>query len=270
MARKPAGLTLAQMVRPIRRFTDAANGLFAAIEQVKFSWPECITNWQERAALPQIPWQRIGRYERAIILIAVHAAESAMEELAQDLQRMGDHKQREWIQWAVDLAQWSLKEGREDGMTRDNPRPSGYYGAEEYYLHDLQQVVDGVSCTSFEKEVQQFEVGLFAFMRLDTFYIRNLRRAVGWLSFVEDVATLEDFESWKREVLQAILEAGSLTGDQIVRNAWGGSNASKKGKRLSEMVKAGLLISDKGAGSSGYRLTPYGRRLAQLCAQLGA
>lgn len=282
MARKPAGLTLAQMVRPIRRFTDAANGLFAAMDQVQCSQTEDITVGNpERDALPQIPWSRIRKFERAIVLIAVHAAESAMEELAQDLQRMGDHKKKEWIQWAVDLAQWSLRAGREHGMIGgaawDFVATSGEFFAEKFCLHDLQQFVAGLSCTSSEKyeltaekEVQQFEVGVFSFHSLNKFYIRNLRRAVGWLSFVDDVATLEGFESWKRDVLQAILEAGPLTGEQIVDKAWGGSNASKKGRRLSEMVKAGLLFSDKGANSGGYRLTPYGWRLAQLCAQLGA
>ncbi len=230
MARKPAGLTLAQMVRPIRRFTDAANGLFAAMEQVMEvsydGWP--------RQSLPGIPWQTIREHEREIVRGFVHAVEVAAEELEQDVSRMVEHKQKEWIQWAVDLAQWSLNEGREDSQDLKN------------------------------------RDGLYSFNRTGKYYVHNLRRAVGWLSFVEDVATLEEFESWKRDVLQAILENGPLTGDEIVAKAWGGSNASKRGKRLSEMVKALLLISDKGAGSSGYRLTPYGRRLAQLCAQLGA
>lgn len=230
MARKPAGLTLAQMVRPIRRFTDAANGLFAAMDQVKESdsdgWP--------RQSLPGIPWQKIREHEREIVRGFVQAVEVAAGELAQILPRMVEHKQKEWIQWAVDLAQWSLNEGREDSQDLKN------------------------------------RDGLYSFNRPGKYYVHNLRRAVGWLSFVDDVATLEGFESWRREVLQAILEAGPLTGEEIVRDAWGGANANKKGKRLSEMVSEGLLISSKGASSGGYRLTPYGRRLAQLCAQLGA
>ena len=223
MARKPAGLTLAQMVRPIRRFTDAANGLFAAMEQVVESHSD---GWA-RQSLPGIPWQKIQEHEREIERVSVEAVESAAGELAQDVSRMVEHDKKEWIQWAVDLAQWSLSEGRQDCQGGLWWRPGKYY-------------------------------------------VHNLRRAVGWLSFVDDVATLEEIESWKREVLQAILEDGPLTGDQIVDKAWGGANANKKGRRLSEMVSEGLLISSKGASSGGYRLTPYGRRLAQLCAQLGA
>lgn len=275
MAKKPAGLTLAQMVRPIRRFTDAANGLFAAMAQVEESLSTVFDN-REMQSLPQIPWREIQKYERVIVMLAVYAAETAIEELAQDLLRMGDHKQKELIQWAVDLARWSLREGREIGPNKN-----------VYYVDDLRQImnesVTAPSWTRFsyfwpkikcelttEKEVQKIEMTWNSFNSLNGFYIHTLRRAVGWLSFVDDVATLEEFESWKREVLQAILGAGPLTGDEIVKKAWAGSNASKKGKRLSEMVSEGLLISSRGANSGGYRLTPYGRRLAQLCAQLGA
>ncbi len=230
MARKPAGLTLAQMVRPIRRFTDAATGLFAAMGQVVESHSD---GWA-RQSLPGIPWQKIQEHEREIVRALVADVVSTVEELERDVARMVEHDQKEWIQWAVSLAQWSLNEGSQDSQDVKN------------------------------------KDGLYSFNRPGKYYVHNLRRAVGWLSFVDDVATLEEIESWKREVLQAILEDGPLTGDQIVDKAWGGANANKKGRRLSEMVSEGLLISSKGASSGGYRLTPYGRRLAQLCAQLGA
>ncbi|MFO0225279.1 MAG: hypothetical protein ACK56E_18355 [Planctomyces sp.] len=230
MARKPAGLTLAQMVRPIRRFTDAANGLFAAMGQVVESHSD---GWA-RQSLPGIPWQKIQEHERKIVRALVADVVSTVEELERDVARMVEHDQKEWIQWAVSLAQWSLNEGSQDSQDVKN------------------------------------KDGLYSFNWPGKYYVHNLRRAVGWLSFVDDVATLEEIESWKREVLQAILEDGPLTGDQIVDKAWGGANANKKGRRLSEMVSEGLLISSKGASSGGYRLTPYGRRLAQLCAQLGA
>lgn len=228
MARKPAKLTLAQMVRPIRRFTDAANGLFAAMDQVT---EEKYQGWAQQS-LPAIPWQRIREQERGVVLGAVQAVETAAAELAQELSRMGEHKQKEWIQWAVDLAQWSLNEGRQDSQ-------------------DLKK-----------------RGGLYSFNNTGKYYVHNLKRAVGWLSFVDDVAELEGFEPWKRQVLQAVFENGSLTGDEIVDKAWCGTGCSQRGKRLSEMVKSKLLISGKGAGSDGYRLTPDGRRLAQLCAQL--
>lgn len=226
--RKTAELTLAQMVKPIRRFRDTVRRLNQAIEQVELS---SFDGWArqreiEDGGVQSISWEIIRQQELAAVRSAVQSVGSAVDALATQVVRMQQNEHRDWIQAAVDLARWALLEGEKDGIKARSFSWSG------------------------------------------KFYMKNLQRADGWVAFVEDVATLQAMPTWQREVLQVIDEVGSSTQKELATAMGKATLSSNERQGLSEMVQAGLLNSGRGHESNGYSLTQRGLRMAQLSRQL--
>lgn len=97
----------------------------------------------------------------------------------------------------------------------------------------------------------------------------SLQKAVGWLSFLSEVMTVQGLSHAVREVFQAILLHGPTRGDDLANFAKGADvQDSTFREMLSEMVEDGLLHSGRGRYSTGYRLTDRGMQLAQLSGQL--
>jgi predicted transcriptional regulator len=132
--RKTAELTLAQMVQPIRRFRDTVRRMNQAIEQVELSSSDGWARQPEEGSGPPIPWEIIRRQELASVRTAVQSVDSAVEALATLVVRMQENEHRGWIQAAVDLARWALREGEKDDIKGRSFSHSG-----KYYLKNLQR-----------------------------------------------------------------------------------------------------------------------------------
>lgn len=106
--------------------------------------------------------------------------------------------------------------------------------------------------------------GRFAIIK-GSYITHELRKAVGLLSFLSDVMTVQGLPHPVREVLEAILANGPTKGDELENLTHG---AAAQDSTFGKMVEDGLLHSGKGRYSTGYRLTDRGMQLAQLSGQL--
>lgn len=229
MARTKREITLAEMVAPIRRFRDTVRRLNQAIDQVELA---AFDGWarQREAEDGGVPSIPWESIRRQE-LGAVRAAVQSVTGAVEAL--------------AHSVARMQQSEHRE-----------AVQAAVDLARWAMQQgEKDGIKSRSFDWSGK--------------YYVKNLQRADGWLSFVEDVAGLQAMPQWQREVLQVIDEQGPSLQKDLARQMAKAALPRYVRDGLPRMVQAGLLISNRGHCSEGYSLTPLGLRLAQLSRQLG-
>lgn len=178
---------------------------------------------------PPLPWATLEHIEKQRVQTAFFSLEAALSGMKAAVLLMSSGEHRELIQAACDLSDWACDQAGEAGW------------------HDASGSV---------------------FFRPGSFFVQNMKQADGWLSFVEDVATLQAMPTWQREILQVIDERGPSTQKELATAMGKTTLSSNERQGLSEMVQAGLLNSGRGHESNGYSLTQLGLRMAQLSRQL--
>ena len=164
-----------------------------------------------------IDWTEIRKHLSNELKVVVRGVESATDRLLKDANAMDATYPEKWrtiIRSAAILARSALESTHKDGRWT-NP-------------------------TYLKKS-------------LDDIFLLQLKQAVGWLSFLSDVMTVESLSHAVREVLEAILQHGPTKGDELATLAKGADvQDSTFREMLSEMVEDGLLNSGRGRYSTGY------------------
>ena len=178
-----------------------------------------------------VDWKTTNKFERGEIQVALRSIESAVERLGRDSDAMDATLPEQWRVVIRSAANLG--------------KHACAAAHEEGWFDDRLGVLHG------------------------SYITLELRKAVGWLSFLSDVMTVQGLSHAVREVLQAILKHGPTRGDKLAGFAKGADvQDSTFREMLAEMVEDGLLYSGRGRYSTGYRLTDRGMQLAQLSEQL--